>query len=91
MLLKKEGDYRLHRLRTICLFDAEFKMNFGCVAKAGLDALIASGDFSEEQYSRPCRGSLDHVVKRIQRASITSYIIAALLDYALATLLGTNL
>ncbi len=65
MLLKKDGDYRLHRLRTICSFDAEFNMNNGRVGKAALDALIASGDFSEEQYSRPCRGSLDHVVNRI--------------------------
>ncbi len=65
MLLKKAGDYQLEKLRTICLFDAEFNMNNGRVGKAALDATIAAGDFSDEQYSRPCRGSLDHVVNRI--------------------------
>ncbi len=65
MLLKKEGDYRLHRLRTICLFDAEFNMNNGRVGAAGLASAIESGDMADEQYSRPCRGSLDHVVNRV--------------------------
>lgn len=39
-------------------------MNNVRVGTNGLDGLIDSGKFSDEQYSRPCQGFLDHVVNR---------------------------
>ena len=64
MLLKSENDFCLAKLRTICLFDAEFNMNMGRICHSGLGASIAMGNLAHEEYSHPSHSAIDHVVNR---------------------------
>jgi hypothetical protein len=64
MLLKKENDTNVDKLRTIVLFDSEANMNYKHLGRRAMNAAISLQQISTEQYSRPNRNSIDHALNR---------------------------
>lgn len=64
MLLKKENDSNVDRLRTIVLFDSEANMNYKHLGRRAMKSAIALNQIVPEQYSRPNRNSIDHALNR---------------------------
>ena len=64
VLVKKANDFRIEKLRTIVLFDAECNMNNGRIGRAALRKAIDSNQLAPEQYSRPNRRAIDHALNR---------------------------
>jgi hypothetical protein len=65
MLLKKEQNYHVDKLRTIVLFDSEANMlNNKHTGRRSMDAAIKLNEIVTEQYSRPNRKAIDHALNR---------------------------
>jgi hypothetical protein len=64
MLLKKENNYEVERLRTIVLFDSEANMNYKHMGRRAMTAALKHNQIATEQYSRPRRKSIDHALNR---------------------------
>jgi hypothetical protein len=64
MLLKKENDTNVDKLRTIVLFDSEANMNYKHLGRRAMKAAISLQQISTEQYSRPNRNSIDHALNQ---------------------------
>jgi Reverse transcriptase (RNA-dependent DNA polymerase). len=64
MLLKKEHDYDVERLRTIVLFDSEANINYKHLGRRAMAAAIDNNFIATEQYSRPNQKSIDHAINR---------------------------
>jgi hypothetical protein len=64
MLLKKEYDTNVERLRTIVLFDSEANMNYKHLGRRAMKSAITLNQIVPEQYSRPNRNSIDHALNR---------------------------
>jgi hypothetical protein len=64
MLLKKENDTNVDRLRTIVLFDSEANMNYKHLGRRAMKSAIELEQIATEQYSRSNRNSIDHALNR---------------------------
>ena len=64
VLLKSENDYRIKKLRTIVLFDAECNMNNGRIGREAMKMALSNKLIAPEQYSRPHRRAIDHALNR---------------------------
>jgi Reverse transcriptase (RNA-dependent DNA polymerase). len=64
MLLKKENNTNVDKLRTIVLFDSEANMNYKHLGRRAISAAIDLQEIATEQYSRPNRNSIDHALNR---------------------------
>ena len=80
MILKKEGDTRIHRLRVIHLYEADYNLLLAVKWREALHAAEEAGTIHEGQYgSRPYRQALDPVyleemMNEIGRATSKPYI-----------------
>ena len=64
MILKKEGVSDLDRLRTLVLFESDFNHNNKFLGREMMHQIIDKEHIAKEQYSRPGRKCIDHVVNR---------------------------
>ena len=64
MLLKKSGDYRLDKLRTIVLYEADFNFQNKQLGRSAMRQALQYSQIADEQYSRPGRGAIEHVLNR---------------------------
>ena len=64
MLLKKEGNYALDKLRTIVLYEADFNMYNKVTGRHCMQQALRLQQIAPEQYSRPQRSAIDHVLNR---------------------------
>ena len=64
VLLKSANDFRIKKLRTIVLFDAECNMNNGRMGKEAMHLALDNNLIAPEQYSRPNRKAIDHALNR---------------------------
>ena len=64
VLLKSANDFRIKKLRTIVLFDAECNMNNGRMGKEAMQLALDNNLIAPEQYSRPNRKAIDHALNR---------------------------
>ena len=64
VLLKTANDYRIEKLRTIVLFDAECNMNNGRIGREAMNMALANDLIAPEQYSRPNRRAIDQALNR---------------------------
>ena len=64
VLVKSKNDFRIQKLRTIVLFDAECNMNNGRIGRAAMRTAIDNNMIAPEQYSRPNRRAIDHALNR---------------------------
>ena len=64
MILKKEGDTNLERLRTLVLFEADFNHNNKFLGRSMMNHMKDSNKLASEQYSAPGRKCIDQVLNR---------------------------
>lgn len=64
MILKKEGVSDLDRLRTLVLFESDFNHNNKFLGREMNKQMIEKNFIAKEQYSRPGRKCIDHVLNR---------------------------
>ena len=64
VLLKTANDYRIEKLWTIVLFDAECNMNNGRIGREAMNMALANDLIAPEQYSRPNRRAIDQALNR---------------------------
>ena len=64
MLLKKEGNHALEKLRTIVLYEADFNMQNKVIGRQSMSTALHSHQIAPEQYSRPQRSAIDHALNR---------------------------
>ncbi len=58
------NDFRIKRLCTIVLFDAECNMNNSRIGREAIRMALAQNLIAPEQYSRPHRRAIDHALNR---------------------------
>ena len=73
MILKKEGVSDLDRLRTLVLFESDFNHNNKFLGREMMHQMIDREFIANEQYSRPGRKCIDHVVNRKLYFDIVRY------------------
>jgi hypothetical protein len=64
MLLKKENDINVDKVRTIVLFDSEANMNYKHLDRRAMKSAINLQQIATEQYSRLNRNLADHALNR---------------------------
>ena len=64
VILKAANDYRIEKMRTIVLYHPEFNMNNKRLGWEAMNVAISNNQLAVEQYSRPGRSAIDHVVNR---------------------------
>ena len=64
MLLKKEGNHAIDKLRTIVLYEADFNMHNKVMGRQAMHSALQSNAIAPEQYSRPQRSAIDHALNR---------------------------
>ena len=64
IILKAANDYRIEKMRTIVLYHPEFNMNNKRLGWEAMNVAIQNNQLAVEQYSRPGRSAIDHVVNR---------------------------
>ena len=64
MILKKEGNTKLDKLRTLVLFEADFNHNNKHFGRKMVHHARDKQFLATEQYSTPGKKCIDHVVNR---------------------------
>ena len=64
MILKKEGVSDLDRLRTLVLFESDFNHNNKFFGRRMMEHMVDNNFIAKEQYSRPGKKCIDHVLNR---------------------------
>ena len=64
MLLKEPNNFLLKKLRTIVLFQADSNMTNKRLGRESMWSAVGNGLIAAEQYSRPRRNAIDHVLNR---------------------------
>ena len=64
MILKKEGNTNLDKLRTLVLFEADFNHNNKFLGRSMMHHAVDKSLLAKEQYSAPGKKCIDHVVNR---------------------------
>ena len=64
MILKKEGNTDIDKLRTLVLFEADFNHNNKFLGRSMMHHMVDSNALAKEQYSSPGKKCIDHVVNR---------------------------
>ena len=64
IILKAANDYRIEKMRTIVLYHPEFNMNNKRLGWEAMQVAISNNQLAIEQYSRPGRCAIDHVLNR---------------------------
>ena len=64
MILKKEGNNNLDKLRTLVLFEADFNHNNKFLGRQMMHHLGDKQFLAQEQFSSPGKKCIDHVVNR---------------------------
>ena len=64
MILKKEGNHELDKLRTLVLFEADFNHNNKFLGRKMMHHMIDNEFLAQEQYSSPGKKCIDHVINR---------------------------
>ena len=62
MILKKEGNFLLEKLRTIVLYEADFNTENKRLGRDAMKLAIAQNKIAKEQFSRPGRSAQENVV-----------------------------
>ena len=73
MLLKKQGEHNVTKLRTICLYEADFNHNNKFFGREMIKHTQTHGLLHKEQYSLPGKKCSDHVLNRALLFDITRY------------------
>ena len=64
MILKKEGDTNVDKLRTLVLFESDFNHNNKFLGRTMMHHMVDTGKSAKEQYSVPGKKCIDHVLNR---------------------------
>ena len=64
MLLKKEGNHAIDKLRTIVLYEADYNMRNKVAGRQAMTNALHLDAIASEQYSRPQRSAIDHAINR---------------------------
>ena len=64
MILKKQGNTNVDKLRTLVLFESDFNHNNKFLGRSTMHHMIDNNLLAEEQYSAPGRKCIDHVINR---------------------------
>ena len=64
MLLKKEGEFRVDKLRTIVLLESDFNQENKRIGREAMQLALEKQMITEEQYSRPGRSSQDNALNK---------------------------
>ena len=64
MILKKAGLFNIEKLRTLCLFQADYSHNNKFLGKSIMDHAVANGQISKEQYSVTGKRSISHALNK---------------------------
>ena len=64
MIMKKQGNTNVDKLRTLVLFECDFNHNNKFLGRSFMHHMLDNGYLAEEQYSAPGRKCIDHVINR---------------------------
>ena len=62
MLLKKDENFLLSKLRTIVLYEADFNHENKRLGRSAMKQAVAKGNIAKEQFSRPARSAQENVI-----------------------------
>ena len=64
MILKKQGDLDLERLRTLVLYEADFNFLNKCLGRQVMDSAMVNGGMASEQYAKPGSSAQEQCITR---------------------------
>ena len=64
MILKKQGNTNIDKLRTLVLFESDFNHNNKFLGRSMMHHMVDEGLIAQEQYSAPGKKCIDHVINR---------------------------
>ena len=64
MILKKQGNTNIDKLRTLVLFESDFNHNNKFLGRSMMQHMVEKGFIAEEQYSTTGKKCIDHVLNR---------------------------
>ena len=64
MILKKQGNTNVDKLRTLVLFESDFNHNNKFLGRSMMHHMIDNNLIADEQYSAPGRKCINHVINR---------------------------